>query len=1167
MPETIVNGEHLDAAASGPGPLRVEILGPLRVSRGGAEIRMGPTRQRALFAVLAIRHDHVVSRSELVNAVWGHDAPTTAEGSVYTYVSGLRRALEPDRPRRAASTLLLSEGSGYRLRLDPDALDVPGFEKLSADAASALADGAADRAIEAAERALALWRGEPLAGLPGPFAATLRDHLGEARLDLLETRASADLLAGRHAEIVAELGTLTARNPLREGMRALLMTALYRCDRQADALDQFRQFRQLVAAELGTQPGPRIVDIHQRILANDLSPAVPPPAAPPRWSTVPRPRAADFVGRDHELTILREAASALSEGFGRLVWLDGEPGIGKSELLTAGLGGLDRAPVQLCWGSGDELAQRFPLQVMLECLGVEPGSPDPRRAKLAELALRLSDGQDPLGGIDNTLGVVDGLVDLVRQMCADGPVALVVDDMHWVDEASLLVWNRLARSVPQLPLLLVGACRPLPRTATLTALRTTVVSESGALVEVGRLAEGAVKNLITKIVAASPGPTLLNLADRAAGNPLYLRELMDSLMRDRAVRVAAGTAEATTWMEVTAPMSLASALTHRLRFLPVGTLAVLRHATLLGTDFRLEDLSVVVARPPDELLPAIEEATIAGVLLTDGDRLSFRHPLIRGALYDGMAQAVRAVLHRQAAERLSDAGAPIDTVARQLTAVPLTADSWAIGWVFQHGERIANRAPDIGVELLRRVLSACDPDDPRCEQFTARLARVLYWLGESPEGEVRSVLASTLDPDLAGEMRWILGCIYYRRGMDRQGVEALREAANAPGVSAVWRARCRALLAGRQAIGLGDRGPAEANAWRAIREAEEVGDVFAKGYALENLWLFRSIDRDHVDGLRLVDEALRSLEITSADHEVDPTSAHLSLSLLDNRVFSLQNLDRLEHADETLRIAKEFVRRHHLPGGLAASTAVNHYWCGRWDAAMAVLAASVDARGLDMAFRGLRESGPMMLLLHGVAALIGTLQDDGEMASAHLAAADEIPMLTSADRESCDFLLIAEALAAERDGRHEASLAALAPIIDERYSPMMLRHQWLPDAVRIGLQLGETTIAKRALDMCETEAAREVYPARAAAAAARCRALVQGDPDATLAVAQYYEKVGRPVEMAQTLEDAAVLLARAGRDGEVCDVADKALRTYGSLGANWAIRRANERIAAAARSA
>ncbi|MER6878400.1 BTAD domain-containing putative transcriptional regulator, partial [Amycolatopsis sp. NPDC000673] len=275
MPGTIVNDGQQNAATSGPEPLRVEVLGPIRAWRGEAEIRLGPTRQRALFAVLAMRHDHVVSRSELVNAVWGHDAPTTAEGSVYTYVSGLRQALEPDRPRRAASTLLLSEGTGYRLRLGMDALDVPGFETFGAAAAAALADGDADRAIEAADRALTLWRGEPLSGLPGPFAAGLRDRLGEARLGLLETRAAADLLAGRHAEIVAELGTLAARNPLHEGLRGLLMTALYRCDRQADALDQFRQFRQVLAAELGAQPGPRIVDIHRRVLANDLPAAAP----------------------------------------------------------------------------------------------------------------------------------------------------------------------------------------------------------------------------------------------------------------------------------------------------------------------------------------------------------------------------------------------------------------------------------------------------------------------------------------------------------------------------------------------------------------------------------------------------------------------------------------------------------------------------------------------------------------------------------------------------------------------------------------------------------------------------------------------------------------------------------------------------------------------------
>lgn len=1149
--------------AGPPDTLRVQVLGPVRAWSGDTEIRLGPTRQRVLFAVLALRRDHVVGRDELINAVWGVDAPTTAEGSVYTYVSGLRRAMEPDRSQRAASTPLASEGTGYRLHLAADALDATRFDTLRAEAVAALARDAADDAVGLADRALALWQGEPLTGLPGPFATAARERLVASRLSLLETRASAALRRGRHIELVPELTALVAQNPLHEGVRGLLMIALYRCGRQADALDQFRQARQALAAELDTQPGPRLAEIHQQILANDPALAAPErePAATPavRSANRPRTRSGGLVNRRSELTYLRDAMSSLVDGHGLAVWIEGEPGIGKSELLATALAGIDNGRVQVCWGSGDELAQRFPLRVMLECLGVDPDSPDPRRARAAELARRGSVLPDLLGnGGTNTLAVVDGLVDLVRELCADSALALVVDDLQWADEASLLVWNRLARATSRLPLLLVGTCRPVPRTAALGRLRDTVVQQGGATLHLDGLPQPEVDELVRRIVGADPGPGLRRLAGRAAGNPLYVQELTDALVRDQAVRIASGTADTSASTGVAAPASLNSALSHRLGFLSATTIDVLRQATLLGIDFRIDALSVILARRPSELLSALDEATTAGVLVADGDRMAFRHPLVRQALYEGMAHAVRATLHRQAAQRLDDSGAPIDTVARQLAAVTPTVDPWTTGWVLANGELVANRAPDIGLELIRRVLAACDPTDlPRLEALTASLARIRYWLGELPEDEARSVMAMTADPDLAGEMRWILGAVCYRRGREHQAVTTLREAVSATGVSLVWRARCRAMLAAREGIGLGERDVAETTAWTAIREAEQARDVFAKAYALQNLWLMRSIDRDHAEGLRFVDEALRLLDNTWT---ADPQLAHVHLSLLDNRVFSLQNLDRLAEADDTLVVAEEVVRRHRLPAGLHVSTAVQHYWTGRWDKAVTELSTVVDARGLDMAFHGLRESGPMLLLLHGVAASIAALRDDESGVTEHLAAADELPLLTSADRENSDFLLMAEALAAERAGRPEAALIPLASVLNEGYSPMMLHHQWLPDVMRIALLTNQTDVAARAMEMCETEARREKRAARAAAAAAHCRGLFVGDPEPVLWAAARYEAAGRPLELAQALENAAVLLARAGRGPAARDAFHRGVGQYEALGAAWAIRRATERF-------
>lgn len=1143
-------------AATPRDTLRVDVLGPIRAWLGTGEIRLGPPRQRALFAVLALRTGEAVSRPELIRAVWGEQAPPTAEGSVYTYLSGLRRALEPGRSGRAASTVLPSESSGYRLRLAPEALDAVVFERLSGEARTAVDAGDPAAAADLAARALARWQGEPLSGLPGPFAETHRRRLAEIRLGLLEAHAEAGLAIGRHAELVPELSALVAQNPLHEGLRGLLMLALYRSGRQADAHDQFRQARLALAVELGTRPGDRLTAIHQRILADDTGPTPDGPGRPAgrRRTIRPRPRSATFVGRDEETARLRDALRALTEGRGGIVWVDGEPGIGKSELLTTGLAGLDTADVQVAWATGDELARRFPLRGLLECLGVETGSPDSRRAELAALVGGTWAREDLLGTGTDQLALTDATVALVRSLCADGPLALVVDDMQWMDETSMLVWDRLARKTDRLPLLLVVGCRPLPTTAALGALRETVVRAGGAVLDLAPLSDPQVDRLLRGLVDAVPGPGLGRLAAQAAGNPFYLEELVQSLVRDRSVRVADGQAD----VDDSVPISLGSAVEHRLGFLSLGTIDMLRHASVLGTEFPIDRLSTVLPRASAAVIAAVDEATTAGVLLADGDRMAFRHQLIRQALYEGMVPALRTTLHRQAAERLHLAGASADTVASHLVMSSTRMDSWTVGWVHDHGERVASRAAGIGRELLRRAVGACPVIDPRSERLTASLARVRYWLGESPEAEVRSLLDTTRDPDLLGEMHWILACVYYRQGTDDRAVELLASAVDTAGVSDVWRARCLALLAARRRA-LGDPAVAEATAWSAVHEADRVGDAFAKAYALENLWLFRSISRDHAQALTLVDRALATLDGSGTNS----TLTHLRLSLLDNRVFSLQNLDRLAEADRTLRAAEDLLRGRRLPTDRWVSAAVNHYWAGRWDEASTGLSAAADTWELDLAFHGLRESGPMMLLLYGIAAMIAVCRGDGALARAHLAAAAELPMLTTADRENCDFLLAAEALVAEHDGRPAEGLAALRSMVDEDYSPMMLRHQWLPDVVRIALAAGDSPTARDAVRVCAAEAGRETVPARAAAALLRCRGLLDRVPADVLAAAGHYERVARPVELAHALEDAAVVLAQNGRDAEARDAHAEAVGRYRALGAGWLVHRAGARLAAA----
>ena len=257
-------------------PLRVGVLGPVTVWRDGREQAAGQPRQLAVLGVLATRANRVVSRGELVDAVWGDQPPASAEGGIYTYVAGLRRVIEPDRPRRdpdrsrqAPASTLISGGGGYLLRLAVGALDADHFERCLASARGLRADCDPAAALRAVDEALALWRGLPYAGVPGPFAEAEQRRLTELRTTAIEERAELLLAQGQAAAAVPELTALAAAHPLREQATGLLMIALYRCGRQAEALRVFGQTRRRLADELGVDPGSELTRIHQQLLAMD----------------------------------------------------------------------------------------------------------------------------------------------------------------------------------------------------------------------------------------------------------------------------------------------------------------------------------------------------------------------------------------------------------------------------------------------------------------------------------------------------------------------------------------------------------------------------------------------------------------------------------------------------------------------------------------------------------------------------------------------------------------------------------------------------------------------------------------------------------------------------------------------------------------------------------
>ena len=233
-----------------------------------------------MLGILAMRANRVISRGELVDAVWGQDPPASAEGGIYTYVAGLRRVIEPNRSLRGPGRVLVSSGAGYVLHLVPGQPDAVAFEQDLGRARQLRKTGDLTGAVTSLNSALSLWRGIAFAGVPGPFAETERVRLGELRSSAAEERADVLLSLGRHEEVVPDLTAMVAEHALRERMRGLLMIALYRSGRHAEALRVFAEGRRVLADELGIDPGADLSRIHQQVLTADPALAVPDGLAP-----------------------------------------------------------------------------------------------------------------------------------------------------------------------------------------------------------------------------------------------------------------------------------------------------------------------------------------------------------------------------------------------------------------------------------------------------------------------------------------------------------------------------------------------------------------------------------------------------------------------------------------------------------------------------------------------------------------------------------------------------------------------------------------------------------------------------------------------------------------------------------------------------------------------
>ncbi|MEU5567862.1 ATP-binding protein [Micromonospora musae] len=698
----------------------LRVLGPLEVEVDtGGTVDLGGPRQRAVLALLLSARGEVVPVGRMINDLWRGAAPPRAIASLQAYVSNLRRLLEPDRERRVPARVLVTAPPGYALRVSADAVDAGRFETMLAQARSV---GSADpgRARLLLGGGLDLWRGPAYAEFAGePWAQPEVTRLEELRFAARELLLDATLRSGAAAEAAAEAEVLTRQAPLREESWRLLALALWRAGRQGDALAALRRAREVLAEELGLDPGPALVQLELAILGQrvDLLPPGPPepgtPAPPPAAPTgvdastrpeppMPRPAVSDelFIGREAELaTLRRTAAEALVAG-ARIALVSGEAGAGKTSLLARFRAELAAQGWLVVVGRCPEVEGAPPAWAWVEALRQLAGEAPP--GDLAStLAPLLAEGE--LGG-DVAAGrfrLHQAVVAWLRAAAARQPIAVVLDDLHAADDETLL----LVRSVVELAdgaVLFVAAARPADSRERLTETMAALAGRTPRRINLGGLSPAEVGRLVGSVARTSvDAQTVAALAERTGGNPFYVRESARLL-------AAEGTLVATS--EV--PEGVRDVLRRRLNRLPPPAVAVLRLAAVVGREADVATL--VAAADTDEaaLVEALEAGLAAGLLTEPAPgRVRFVHGLVRDTIYQDLSQLRRVRMHARVAaviRRLRPGDYPALAHHYARSASPETAPL-AVDYAVRAAELAQRRfAHDTAAELLSRAVDVAE---------------------------------------------------------------------------------------------------------------------------------------------------------------------------------------------------------------------------------------------------------------------------------------------------------------------------------------------------------------------------------------------------------------------------------------------------------------------------
>jgi DNA-binding SARP family transcriptional activator len=722
----------------------LRILGPVELIGLGGPVRLGAAKERRLLAVLALHLGEAVSQDRLAEALWGEHAPRSAANTLQNYVLRLRRALQA-----AEGVQILTDPAGYRLQAPADVVDARLAERLIAEGREATAAGDPATAARLLREALALWRGRALAEFADqPFAQAEAARLEELREAAGEDLVDAELALGRHHEVVGELEAMVASHPLRERRWGQLLLARYRDGRQAEALDGFRALRNTLRDELGVDPSSELQDLHDRVLRQDPALAWLPP------EPASAPSAGPLHGRDDELRRLLAAYETAAAGAANVVTVLGEAGIGKTRLLHELAAGARRHGALVLWGRCLEGAWVPPYQAFVEAItgyATQAGATrlradlGPAAGPLTQLVPELREllgdvrTAEPLQPDEERLRLLDAVARFLAGLTAHGPVVLVLDDLQWADDSTLMTLRHIARVLVGHRLLLFGAYRTgevgPELVEVLGALRTETEVTA---VRLHGLATDPLRGMLGALAAAPVSAALADtIQQETRGNPFFAREVLRHLLESQAVQLdAEGALEGGLLLEAV-PEGLRDVLRRRRAHLTPDANRLLDVAAGFDGPFPFAAVAEVAELEDAAALAALDEVLDAGLIESDvaPERYQFDHALIRHTVYADLNPSRRVRLHRRLAHALDAARAasptqvtPAEVAAHYHQSAVLPGAEAGVAPALEAADQAqAASAHGEAAAFLAMACELAPPGDARLPRLRARLGLALAW--------------------------------------------------------------------------------------------------------------------------------------------------------------------------------------------------------------------------------------------------------------------------------------------------------------------------------------------------------------------------------------------------------------------------------------------------------